>query len=96
MYRVRYLPQEVPLRRNQHHQLAHQPRDAGLAPIQRQQFQAAPSAHAESRPGVGSGGNQRYWQEYSIEGVGGQAEAQLGPLREPTGLGGDSEVLQRV
>jgi hypothetical protein len=46
MHWMWYLPQEVPIRRHQHHQLAHEPREPGHAPLLGEQLQAAQAAYA--------------------------------------------------
>lgn len=81
MHRMWYLSQEVSIRRHQHHQLAHQPRDTSRTPLQRQQLQAAQTATATTGAGVGTGGNKRYWKEHCAEDSGGQVEAELGEIR---------------
>jgi hypothetical protein len=77
---MRYLPKEMPIRRHQHHQLAHQPRDASVTPLQRQQLQTPPTATAETGSSFGIGRNERYWKEYGVEDFGWQVEAKLGTL----------------
>ena len=69
------LPEEVSVWRNPHYQLAHQPRLGGHASVLRQQLQASPTPHAASGSGAGTGGNQRYWKEYGIEGSEWEVEA---------------------
>ena len=80
MYRLRHLSQEVPLRRHQHHQPAHQPRDAGHPPLQREQLQAASPADAEAGAGIGASGYERDREEYGVEDTGGEAEAEFGAV----------------
>ena len=72
--------QEVPLRCHQHHQLADEPREPSHTPLQRQQLQAAQTAHAKTGTGAWAGWNERYWQEHGVEDIGREAEAKLGAV----------------
>ena len=93
MHRLRYLPKEMSFWCHPHHQPADKPRDSSHPPLLGKQFQVAQTTHATPRPGPGSGGNKRYRQEYSFEDSQRQIEAQFGSIRQPSGLGGDPEIL---
>ena len=81
MHRLRYLSEEVPLRRHPHHQLAHQPRDSSHAPLLGKLLQIASPAYATPRTGAGIGWNEWYWQEHGVEDSGREIEAKLGEIQ---------------
>ncbi|ORZ41569.1 hypothetical protein BCR44DRAFT_1009721, partial [Catenaria anguillulae PL171] len=81
---LRYLPQEVPLWRHQHYQLAHQPRKGDDPPLFRQLFQASSVARPAPRPSLGTCRYQRYWQVDGIACACRQAQAQPWSLRQPS------------
>ena len=80
MHWLRYLPEEMSLRRHQHHQLAYEPRYPGHPSLQRQQLQAAQAAYAETGTGAWVGRDERYWKKYGVEDIGREIEAEPGTI----------------
>ena len=80
MYRLRYLPEEVSLWRDQYHQLAHQLGDSGHPSLLRQQLQVTQTSHAQTGSGAWSCGNQRYRKEHGFEDPEREIETKLGKI----------------